>query len=345
MEMKDLMHTRTAPQSVFQIQMRALRFLMLLGFSLLVFFSLVDQARAQLGSLESVTPKAQSRIQTNVIRLSDIFEGIDESRDRTLGRAPLPGEKTVIGIGTLMRLSQAYGLGWQPQDGLEKVVVRRAGKVLDSEDISPAIRQALKREGIDGHYRVVFDNPSFKIAVGEDHSGRPAVHRVDFDAVRGRFDATLRIPDLNGNGRMRPVALSGAIERQIRIPVVRERMKNGQVIRSGDVEWITIPEDRLPRDAVIQKDELIGMTPRRNLTPMQPVRGDEVHLPLVVSRGDIVTILLESKHMRLTAEGKALEDGARGTTIRVVNKTSSRVLEGVVKDSKLVQVQTPAALR
>jgi flagella basal body P-ring formation protein FlgA len=58
----------------------------------------------------------------------------------------------------------------------------------------------------------------------------------------------------------------------------------------------------------------------------------------VVKRGDIVTILLENEKMKLSVPARALERGAVGDTIRVVNTSSDKEVYAVVKSSKTVEV-------
>jgi flagella basal body P-ring formation protein FlgA len=48
--------------------------------------------------------------------------------------------------------------------------------------------------------------------------------------------------------------------------------------------------------------------------------------------------------MRLTAQGKALEDGGMGAAIRIANTKSGRVVEAVVTGPNLVDITASAQL-
>jgi flagellar basal body P-ring formation protein FlgA len=89
---------------------------------------------------------------------------------------------------------------------------------------------------------------------------------------------------------------------------------------------------------VLDMHELVGKTPRRLLRAHEPLRSFDVETPVVVHKGDLVTILLETATMRLTAQGKALEDGSLGAGIRIANTKSSRVIDAVVVAPNLVKV-------
>ena len=51
---------------------------------------------------------------------------------------------------------------------------------------------------------------------------------------------------------------------------------------------------------------------------------------MVVAKGALVTLLLQTPSMRLTARGRALDEGVIGDSIRVANAQSRTVVAGVV---------------
>ena len=60
--------------------------------------------------------------------------------------------------------------------------------------------------------------------------------------------------------------------------------------------------------------------------------------PVVVAKGATVTMSYRMPTMALTVAGRALEDGAMGETIRVLNIQSNRVIEAAVASAGLVNV-------
>ena len=60
------------------------------------------------------------------------------------------------------------------------------------------------------------------------------------------------------------------------------------------------------------------------------MRAGDVQMPILVHKGDLVIIVLNTPSLQLTAQGKALEDGAMGAAIRVANTQSGRVIDAVV---------------
>jgi len=62
----------------------------------------------------------------------------------------------------------------------------------------------------------------------------------------------------------------------------------------------------------------------------ETIRVGDVEDPIVVHKGDLVTIELNTAAMQLTAQGKALDDGAMGAAIRINNTQSNRIIDAAV---------------
>src|SRR3546814_5349818 len=88
-------------------------------------------------------------------------------------------------------------------------------------------------------------------------------------------------------------------------------------------------------------EDLIGRTPRRPIAAGQAVRITDVRPNFVINRGDLVTIVLRSGTMTLTASAEAMERGAVGSVIRVRNNHSRRILETRVLAADTVAVGGP----
>jgi flagella basal body P-ring formation protein FlgA len=58
-----------------------------------------------------------------------------------------------------------------------------------------------------------------------------------------------------------------------------------------------------------------------------------------VKKGDLVTMIMDTGTMRLSAAGEALEPGAVGAGIKVMNRTSKQTVEGKVAEHGVVLVQ------
>jgi flagella basal body P-ring formation protein FlgA len=130
------------------------------------------------------------------------------------------------------------------------------------------------------------------------------------------------------------------------VPVLRRRGVPGEVITQADIDWLRVGARRLPGNVVVDSASLIGKSPRRAIRPGQPVRATDLREPVLVPKNSLIVLRLETDRMVLTAQGRALEDGASGQVIRVMNTKSNAIINGVVAESGTVRVlQTATAAR
>jgi flagella basal body P-ring formation protein FlgA len=60
--------------------------------------------------------------------------------------------------------------------------------------------------------------------------------------------------------------------------------------------------------------------------------------PITVGKNSSVSMVFETQNMTLIARGRALQDGAVGDTIRVLNTQSNRTIDAVVAAPGLVRI-------
>lgn len=138
-----------------------------------------------------------------------------------------------------------------------------------------------------------------------------------------------------------PAAALDAPRRTVELPALLHYVPPGQTIEPDDVGIIRVPAERLVQAVVAEPADLVGKTPRRAVRPGQPVRIADVELPVVVRKGDLVTVVVESRFMRLAIQGRANEDGAEGQTIRIANTRSGKVLDATVIGPGTAKIEAP----
>ena len=163
-----------------------------------------------------------------------------------------------------------------------------------------------------------------------------AVENISYDARTGRFTASLVAAA--GTAHEARAEFSGRAIETVELPVLNRAMKKGEIISDGDIEWIDWQAKRTPRDAITDAADLVGQAARRSLRPDAPLRARDVGEPIVVTKGSAVRLVYRTPMMVLTAGGRALEDGAMGSVIRIRNSKSKVVVEARVDGANIVSV-------
>jgi flagella basal body P-ring formation protein FlgA len=77
-------------------------------------------------------------------------------------------------------------------------------------------------------------------------------------------------------------------------------------------------------------DQVIGMAAKIALRNGQALRTDDLIKPQIVQRNEAVTIYYEVPGIMLTVRGKAVEGGAMGDVVGVLNIQSNRPVQATV---------------
>ena len=274
-------------------------------------------------------------VEGDLVRLSDLFDGVNS--DRAVLRAPAPGRRVAVEIAQLMEIARVNNLAWRPQTRFDRVLVERMGRTVESSDIVPVLRQALVAEGMRASDEIDFGGRAPSLSLPLETPADLEIRQLQFDRANGRFTATL-IAGGNHAGAQR-LTLQGRVTATARLPVLRRAIGAGETIRAADVEMAQVREDATRRDVIASADKLIGQVARQRLREREPVRETDVRQATLVARNANVTVLLQTGNLSLSVQGRAIEEGARGDTIRVFNSASNRQIEGVVVGPDTVAVQ------
>jgi flagella basal body P-ring formation protein FlgA len=120
--------------------------------------------------------------------------------------------------------------------------------------------------------------------------------------------------------------------------VARRAIPRGTILGPDDLLAERRAAAALPRGAVLRAADAIGMEARAPISALTPLRHDQLGAPVLVRRGDIVTLVAESGALRITTKGEVREDAARASQVRVWNLGSRREVIGRVVDGKTVVV-------
>jgi flagella basal body P-ring formation protein FlgA len=287
-----------------------------------------------------VTLKGAVTVTDGVVRLGDIFHGIGEGADSVVAYAPRPGARAVFDARWLSRVASAYKLNWQPSSMAERIIIERASHMITKAEVEDLLQQRLVEDGGDASSQAVLSNRSFTLHLPVDVTNNTPpsleVQQFNMDVGTGRFSAVMAW----GDGSDDNIHVAGRVERMTQVPVLSDRVMRGEIIDASDIKWQTLPEGRLPRATITDVDQIVGMSAKRGLQAGKPIAMTDVRRPLMVNKGESVTMYLTTPAMQLTAKGRALEPGSEGDTIRISNSQTNTVVDAIVTGPGQARVET-----
>ncbi len=124
----------------------------------------------------------------------------------------------------------------------------------------------------------------------------------------------------------RQISSTAAGEAQVLV-LVRD-VARGVAIAEADLGWAAANPARGLRPG-LDMDAAIGMEAKRLLKAGQGVQASDVKAPAVIRKGDPVMIVYSTQGVKLTVDGVAQNEAARGGAVRVLNSYSKRTIEAV----------------
>ena len=284
----------------------------------------------------AISLRTETEVNRPTVKLSDVFEGLPPEIDCDIARAPAPGKSITYDSNVIAHLVHQYKLDWAPGNIGDHTTITTASTKITSDDIRAAVIQKVRALEVGGDIDVLFDNHAQEVILPADRPPNFVLNNFNYDGINKRFRADLVADSFAG-----PVTLPviGHIAIRQNVPVLAKRLDAGTIISASDIDWISVSDDHLA-GAVINAESLVGRELKRDAEGGKPIHENDVIAPRYVVRGTLVTMKTETPFMTVTAQGRALQDGKLGDTVRVLNTDSSRTIEGIVDSPGVVRVRT-----
>ena len=286
---------------------------------------------------EAATLKPEAMISQNVVMVSDLFDDLSSKQDAIVGNAPTPGQTVILNAKSLQRIANTYDVKWKSTSPADQIVIRSVVQTIPASDILAVVKKDLLARGVTGKFEVTLNNVAPTITLPGNVDTTVEVAQMNYTPGRDVFTAIVAAP--NALHPVKTLSISGLIEKTIQIPVLTKGALADDIISSSDLEWIDVPTRQMVNDTIVDADKLIGKTPVRMVEAGVPVRARDVKSPQLVARGDEVLLQFNQAGLQLTAKGKAMQNGAEGEVIRVLNLSSNQSLRAEVTGNKIVVVQ------
>ena len=282
-----------------------------------------------------------TEITAGTVRLGDLFDGLGNTPDRMLGRAPAPGEKIVVEAPQLAAIARDFGVDWRPSTGAERSVLQRRGQTVPASQIHDCLLAALRQAGAPADGDVLM--PAFEPpTVGAGTTPKLEATQLSFDAESGRFTTLLVVQD--GEGDMPTLRLSGQVVSMRDAATLTRHLPVGAVITAGDVRPMRVRAATLHGQTPLLASQSVGLSIKHDVAPGRPLLPGDLARPDLVARGATVRMTLDTGGLALSATGIAMEAGAIGDHIRLQNPSSHAVIIGEVTGSGTVRVAPSLSL-
>ena len=134
------------------------------------------------------------------------------------------------------------------------------------------------------------------------------------------------------------IYLSAKVSVMQQVLVASRALTRGSIITKQDFQSQTRDINRLHAGFLQNPADVQGKTLKRSLRKGKVFTPRLIAAPLMVKKGNHITILTDTSGINVRMAGKALSNGAMGDRVRVQNMSSKRQLEAIVAAPGIVKV-------
>jgi len=284
---------------------------------------------------EGATLRPLTTLEGPAVHLADLFDEAGPIGAKAIGPAPQPGARIVVEAAQLAAIARQFGVEWRPGSPNDRAVLERPGRMLPREPVLAAVHAALAGVGASGDLEI--DLPGYASPmVPLSGPVETSIEQLDWDGASGRFTALLVLTG-DGIGILR-LRLAGTATEMIEVPVPVRRLNAGSVVQAEDLHINRVRAGLARGEIVRGFDQAIGQTLRRQAIAGQPLALADLARTASVTKGARVTMQLRGAGLTISAQGLALEPGAMGEHIRILNPSSRAVVEAEVVGTGTVRI-------
>jgi len=310
----------------------------LLTLSALLVLALPAQAADD--GIATPTLRANVTVTSDVVRVGDLIDNAGSAALVPVYRSPDLGTTGALPVAQVLNVLRAKQVIGVMTGDIKEVQVTRLARTLANKDLEDAVASAIERRfglGEAANIAVTFDRGISEMRLDASNTGALQPVATRYDARGGRFDVTFEI---NNDSTAAPtkLRLTGTAIETVEVAVLTRDIDRTDVLKSSDVAQERRPKAEVTGEAAL-RERAVGMQLRRPMRAGTPIRVADIVKPEFVSRDQSVTVIYQVPGIYLTTRGKAIDSGAEGDTVSVLNLQTKRTLTGTVTARGQVTVQ------
>lgn len=128
------------------------------------------------------------------------------------------------------------------------------------------------------------------------------------------------------------------ISQSMQVLVLNRSLGRGEIVTADMLSLQARDTAALPYGYLSNLSDALGKTLKRPMIAGSVLSPDAIEAQRIIKRGQLVTVFSRVGGLEVRAQGTALSDAGQGERLRVENKSSHRVIEGVVRSADTIEI-------
>jgi flagella basal body P-ring formation protein FlgA len=259
-----------------------------------------------------------------------------------IGEAPLAGSEKFIDPAQLrnylIRVIESQGVNSSDVtlDIPDQIIVKRESVRITQEQIEAIFRKYVSEDSPWKQEDVVVQRIHY--------SGLPTIPTgpMTYEVIPGSKqkyigNVTASIDFYVYGEKVRTLGVAGRVEVHQNVFIAARPLRQNEMITRADLELQKVNITDAADQYAMRPDQVENRRVLRNLGVHQPLELKDLDKPLVLKRGDPVTIVFDLPGLQVTAKGQVNVDAGVGDTLAVTNVSSKKTVYCKVVDSQTVR--------
>jgi flagellar basal body P-ring formation protein FlgA len=283
-------------------------------------------------ALANDRPVLRSQVMTlsEIVTIGDFYSNAGPLAFKPLFRAPDLGTSGNVSATIVAERARAAGLATAGTDGLRSVVVHRGATRLDRDQLAGLVRKALT----DRNASIDATNLDIRLSQAPDQvladpkvKDPIRIDRVDWSQSSGRFTVTATVAVEHGT---KSLSLSGTAVEMVDIVALAQPLRRGDILNEADLTSVRLARKKVPAGALMDAAEIVGKEARTNLRANAPIARKDFQRPILIQKREKITVTFDMPGMKLTSRAIAMDEGAKGDVIDIMNVQSRRIVPATI---------------
>ena len=207
---------------------------------------------------------------------------------------------------------------------------------LELDDIVETIRAEFVEQGFDDNVELELFGGQTKFDLGNITDAK--ILLSNFSAIEDDDKFTVDAEIFADGKSVATTKLVGRYFVLEKVLVPTKDITKDEIIKKENLTQIIIRSNRLRDDVIKEENNLLGKQAIRTIKEGKPITSRDIRDEIVIKKGQMIMVVYKYKGLQITSKMEAIEDGAKGQRIRLINNKSNKEVVGRVVDKNMVEV-------
>lgn len=310
-------------------------------FSLFLLLSCVSFILAAVPQSNTFVLKDTAAVSDNIVRIRDVALMDNATRERignlVIAVSPEPGKTDSIPRNEIYQKLIGNGIQSPRIEGADTVRIIREGTTVQPSFFKEMLLDYIiqnSRWKDDVTVEIVSAKPILIPDSGVRWELRPANGQDFFGNILFHISAYSK--ETNDEVYANWIVAKLKIVKQV--AVSNRTIQKNEIIGDGDIRWETREIDAFTKDALFNREEIVGEKAGRIIRPNSVITSGLLGQRFMVTRGGMATLVARLNTVKATSTVKVLSNGSMGDSVQVINTASQRILTAVVTGKNMLEV-------